>query len=122
MATIIVPVGFSNGPSWNPDPDVQLGAEPDCYEIILGYGTVSLQRESFLTWVSAFADIDVHSKLELTRDRLIQTAGSMAGVLDAGRRCGGGAAAGRHRAAGRIRSGCGLDDRVSSVTPTFPDR
>lgn len=72
MAAIIVPVGFDNGPSYNPD--AAPGTGPEFYEIVKRVDIVKLPLDAYEVWQSAHLDVALHSRGEFSRDHLVQLA------------------------------------------------
>lgn len=70
MAKIIVPVGFDNGLRYAADE-----SETDHYEILTASGrTADLPVDAYRVWTLAFADLQAHSDLNFTRERLVKLA------------------------------------------------
>jgi hypothetical protein len=72
VAAIIVPVGFDNGPRY--DPDATPGAQPEYYPIVKGAQLVPLPLEAYEVWQSAHVDAQAHASGDFTRDRLVHLA------------------------------------------------
>lgn len=71
MAAIIVPVGFDNGPRYDPDTPEQ---GPEFYAISEKRNVVQLPQDAYEVWQIAFVDVQSHADGEFTRERLIQLA------------------------------------------------
>lgn len=67
--TIIVPVGFDNGPQYAAD--ATESSSPRHYEVVKKASVVTLPRAAYDIWLTAFTDVRAHSALEFTRDYLI---------------------------------------------------
>jgi hypothetical protein len=71
VAAIIVPVGFDNGPRYDPDTPER---GPEFYEIVQNRDVVKLPLEAYEVWQSAHIDVPSHAKGEFTRGRLAEMA------------------------------------------------
>lgn len=80
MTTIIVPVGFGNGPRFGIDG----GPDPAFYEVLRADQSIALPPEAYQVWLTAHADIEAHANLAFTRDRLIELAEPSVGNATAG--------------------------------------
>jgi hypothetical protein len=65
MPSIIVPVGFDNGPRYPADP-----SETFHYEILSNDESVEVPEESYHLWALAFPDVESHQGLTFTRAKL----------------------------------------------------
>ncbi|GAA1698548.1 hypothetical protein GCM10009765_54960 [Fodinicola feengrottensis] len=75
VATIIVPVGFDNGPRFGPDG----GTEPHYYEVTVGSQSAGLPRDAYQVWSTAHVDVQAHARLQFTRRRLIELCEALVG-------------------------------------------
>ncbi|GAA1668911.1 hypothetical protein [Fodinicola feengrottensis] len=80
MTTIIVPVGFGNGPRFGIDG----GPEPAFYEVLRADESIALPHGAYQVWLTAHADIEAHATLAFTRDRLVELAEPSVGSGTAG--------------------------------------
>jgi hypothetical protein len=75
VATIIVPVGFDNGPRFGPSG----GVEPDFYEVTVGSQSAGLPRDAYQVWSTAHVDVQSHARLQFTRRRLVELSEPLVG-------------------------------------------
>jgi hypothetical protein len=83
VAAIIVPVGFDNGPRYDPDTPER---GPEFYAVVEGRNVVELPLEAYEVWQTAHVDVQSHASGEFTRDLLIQLGArdgrDTAGIVD----------------------------------------
>ncbi|GAA1686263.1 hypothetical protein [Fodinicola feengrottensis] len=72
MAAIIVPVGFDNGPRY--DPDAAPDSGPEYYEVSERRNSAELPFDAYEVWQLAHVDVQSHAAGEFSRDRLIELA------------------------------------------------